>query len=231
MNGETSLGRVGAPTGQWRRLTLVRLLLTVGWALAAAGFFAPWIAHQAVGLTLSGVDMGEFVKFLPDALDGSARVYRQLFYLPPIAICVSTSLLVSSKHLRLPWPVQAVAICIAVLASLQLLPPAWSPPSLVSPEFRLQTIALAACWLLLAVSWLLAALPPWLAGSLSATLCLAALSLALWQYLAIRPSIDEVYGAPPPTGWGLPICLIGLSIAAVAGLIFVQSTAARSRNP
>lgn len=231
MNGETRFGKLGATARQRRELTAVRVLLPLGWALAALGFFGPWIAHQTVGLILSGVDMGEFVKFLPGALDGTVPIYRQLFYLPPVAICLSIALLVSSKRLRLLWLVRALAFCIAVLASLQLLPPAWSPSSLLSPEFRLQAIALAACWIFLVASWLLASLPPWLAGSLSAILSLAALSLAWWQYLVVKPSINEVYGTPPPTGWGLPVCLAGLLIMAVASLVFVQNTTAPSRNP
>jgi len=231
LNGGTSLGKINTGTRQWRRLTVVRLLLPAGWILASFGFFGPWIAHRTAGLTLSGVDMGEFVKFLPGALAGGIAVYRQLFYLIPVAVCISIAMLAGSKRLRLPWTVRALAFAIAVPTSLQLLPPAWSPSSLLTPEFGLQTIALGACWLLLVVSWLLADLSPWLTGSLSATVSLAALALPLWQYLTVKPSIDEVYGTPPAFGWGLPICLIGLSSMAVASLVFVQRAATRSRNP
>lgn len=231
MNGETSLGRIDATTRQWRRLTAVRVLLPTGWALAAVGFFGPWISHPAVGLVLSGVDMGEFVKFLPSVLSGATAAYRQLFYMPPVAIIVSIALFIASKRLRLPAFIRALAIGIAVPLSLQLLPPAWSPSSLLTPEFRLQTVALGVCWLLLAGSWLLANLPPWLSGLLSAMLSVAAVALPLWQYLALKPSINEVYGKPPAVGWGLPICLVGLSITAGASLVFARRAATRSRNP
>lgn len=231
MNGSASLGKIDAATRQRRRLAAVRVLLPVGWALATLGFFGPWIAHKTAGLTLSGVDMGEFVKFLPGALDGTVPVYRQLFYLPPAAICVSVALLANSRRLLLPRVVRAFAIVIAVPVSLQLLPPAWSPSSLLAPEFRLQTMVLGACWMLLAGSWLLAGLAPWLTGLLSALLSLAAFALPLWQYLTVKLPIDAVYGTPPSTGWGLPVCLVGLSIMAGTSLVFVLRAAARSREP
>lgn len=231
MNSASSLGQLDATARWFRRLAMVRALLPVGWALASVGFFGPWIAHPAVGLTLNGVDMGEFVKFLPGVLDGTLTVYRQLFYLPPVAICTSIALLVGSKRLRLPWIIRALAFAVAVPMSLQLLPPAWSPSSLLTPEFRLQTIVLGACWLLLAGSWLLAGLSAWLAGSLSATVSLAAFAAVLWQSLTVKPSINVVYGTPPAVGWGLPICLVGLAIMVVASLVFVERAAVRSRTP
>lgn len=231
MSGAASLGQIDATSRRLRRLTIVRLLLPVGWVLASVGLFGPWIAHPAVGLTLSGVDMGEFVKFLPGVLAGTVTIHRQVFYLAPVAICVSIALLVSSRRLRLPWIAQALGIAIAIPTSLQLLPPAWSPSSLLTPEFRLQTLALGTCWLLLAGSWLLGSLSAWLVGSLSATLSLSALALTLWQFLITKPSIDEVYHAPPATGWGLPMCLLGLGIMAVGSLVFALRADARSRTP
>lgn len=231
MNAETSFGPIDATTRQRRRLTVVRVLLPAGWALAAIGFFGPWITHSTVGMTLSGVDMGEFVKFLPAVLAGTTAAHRQLFYLPPVAICASIALFIGSERLRLPGLIRALSIGIAVPLSLQLLPPAWSPSSLLTPEFRLQTAALGVCWLLLAGSWMLASLPPWLSGLLSATLSVAAVALPLWQYLALKPSINEVYGQPPAVGWGLPICLVGLSITTGASLVFARRTATGSRKP
>jgi hypothetical protein len=175
--------------------------------------------------------MGEFVKFLPGALEGTLAVHRQLFYLPPVAISTSIALLVGSERLHYPWIVRALALAISVPISLQLLPPAWSPSSLMTPEFRLQMMALAACWLLLAGFWLLARLPSWLIGSLSAVLSLTAFALPLWQYLVVKPATNEVYGRPPAVGWGLPVCLAGLLITIGASLLFVLRTSTRSRSP
>jgi hypothetical protein len=214
LNGQADLGRINRSerTGRW--LVAARLLLPLGWVMGAAGYYGPWIAHPTAALTLSGVDMGEFVKFLPGVLDGTLPVARLLFYLPPLALVISVALLVGSRLLGYPWPVRGVALLLAVPVSLQLLPPAWSPASLRTAEFRPQAIALGICWLLLVGSGLWRQLPAWLAGFLSTLLCLAAMGLSSWQFMVVRPAIGEVYGSPPSVGWGFFLCLIGLAIVA-----------------
>jgi hypothetical protein len=194
--------------------------------LAAIGCFGPWIAHETAALTLTGVDMGEFVKFLP--IGESVSLVRQLFYLPPLAVTVTIALLVGSYRLRLPWLLRLLLLLLAVPVSLQLLPPAWSPSSLLTAEFRLQTVALAGCWLLLASFWLLGRLPPRLSGAVSAALALAAVILPTWQFLAIKPAIDSLYGSPPAMGWGFFACLTGLVAVAAAGSILILHGQARS---
>ncbi len=226
-----SLGQIDRATRAMRWLTLVRLLLPLGWALAAIGYYSPWITHPTSALTLTGADIGEFVKFLPDVLDGSLKVTRQLFYLPPFAAVISVALLIGSRRLRYPWPFCLSILILAIPVSLQLLPPAWSAASLTTTEFRLQTVALGICWLLLAGFWLLARLPSWLLGSLSSALSLAAGGLTAWQFLAVKSAIDEVYRTPPAVGWGYFLCLIGLAITAGTGTVFLRKEMGRSGGP
>jgi hypothetical protein len=209
--------------GKWQ-LAGVRWLLPAGWLLAALGFFGPWIAHPTAALSLSGSDMAEFVKFLPAFLDGSLRLLRQLFYLPPFAVAVSIALLIGLDSLRYSRFVRAVALLLAVPVSLQLLPPAWSPASLIGSEFRAQTLALGVCWLLLACFWLYERLPAWLLGSVSAVLCLLAIFLPGWQFVTAKPAIDEVYSMPLSPGWGIVLCFIGLAIVALGSTILALST-------
>jgi hypothetical protein len=190
-------------------------LLPIGWLFAAIGYYGPWIAHQTAALTLTGIDMAEFVKFLPGVLDGSLHIIRQLFYLPPLAATVGVALLVGSPSLRYPWPIWFLALVLAVPVSLQLLPPAWSPASLMAAEFRLQVIALGLCWLLLASTWLLVRLPSRLSASVAALLASIAAVSPTWQIVIARPAITEVYGRPPDVGWGLYVCLAGLVIMVV----------------
>jgi hypothetical protein len=202
----------------------------VGWVLASVGYFGPWITHATAGLTLSGVDMGEFVKFLPGVLDGTLTVARQLFYLPPLAVAVSIALLVGSPRLAYPWLVRVLALPLAFLVSLQLLPPAWSPASVLVAEFRLQTIALGISWFLLAGFWLWGRLPSWLTGSLSTGLAIAAIGLSAWQFLVVKAAIDKVYGVAPPIGWGFPSCLVGLAALATGSVLFVLRTQMQKRG-
>jgi hypothetical protein len=227
--GSGRLGRIDRTAWLRRRLAPVRLLLPVGWVLAAVGYFGPWIAHKTAALTLTGVDLGEFVKFLP--LDASVRVVRQVFYLPPLAVILSIALLVGSRRLGFPWLLRLLMLVLALPVSLQLLPPAWSPASLLTAEFRLQTLALGLCWLLLAGFWLLGRLPPRLAGVLSTGLAPAAALLAAWQFLSVKPAIDAVYGTPPPIGWGFWVCLAGLAVVAAASVVLLLRAQTRSAGP
>ena len=224
MSSQSSLGRLRREERSHRQLELVRWMLPIGWCLAAIGFLGPWISHPTAALTLAGVDIGEFVKFLPGVLDGSLRLVRQWFYLPPFAISASIALLIGFHGLRYPKLFRALGLLLAIPVSLQLLPPAWSPTSLMTVEFRAQTIALGTSWLLLAAWWLVRRLPGWLLSSASAALCLAALLLASWQYLAAKPAINESYGWVPGAGWGLFTCLAGLAITATASTLLALTT-------
>jgi hypothetical protein len=230
LSREEDLGLIDRTARSRRRLTGVRLLLPVGWVLAAAGYYGPWIAHGTAALTLSGVDMGEFVKFLPAVLDGTLKVTRLLFYLPPLALVLSIALLIGSRRLRYPWLLRVLALALAISVSLQLLPPAWSPASLTTDEFRSQTIALGVSWLLLAGFWIWGRLPSWLLGSLSGALSLAALALSAWQYVLVKPAIDEVYRTPPSVGLGFYLCMAGLAIMAAGSVLLVLRTRTQVRN-
>lgn len=228
MSSEAALGRVDRTAQARRAFTSARVLLPMGWALASIGYYGAWIAHDTAALTLSGVDMGEFVKFLPGVLDGTLQIVRQLLYLPPFAVAVSVALLVGSRRLRFPLLFQLLVLVLAAPVSLQLLPPAWSLTSLTSPEFRTQAISLTLCWLLLAGFWLWARLPAWLTGAASAILCLAAVALPAWQFLITKPAVDAVYGTPLPIGWGFYLCLVGLLLTALGSAILALRTRRRS---
>jgi hypothetical protein len=229
LSNQITLGQIDSSATLHGGLGATRLILPLGWVLASIGYYGPWIAHATAGLTLSGIDMGEFVKFLPGVLDGTLPVTRQLFYLPPFAVAVSIALLIGSPRLGYPWLLRVLALLLAGMSSLQLLPPAWSPTSLMMAEFRLQTIALGICWLLLVSFWLWGRLPAWLSGSLSAGLAVAAFGLSGWQLAVVKPATDSVYGMAPAIGWGFPLCMGGLAALATGSILFVLRTRMRSR--
>lgn len=218
MTEATDLGRIDHSARPASRLAGARVLLPLGCVLATIGYYGPWIGHATAALTLSGSDMAEFVKFLPGVLAGSLSVVRQLFYLPPLAVVSSVALLIASKRLAYPWQLRLLVLLVCVPLSLQVLPPAWSPASLATPEFRPQAAGVALCWLMLAASWLLARLPAWFSGPLTAGLSLAAGALAAWQMAVVKPAIDAVYGTAPTLGWGIFLCLAGLALLTTAGV-------------
>ena len=219
MNGQTDLRSIDSITPAGQAGPLLRWLLPIGWAVAAVGYFGPWIGHQTAALTVTGVDMAEFVKFVPGIAEASFPIFRELFYLPPLAVVVSVAVLIGSKELAYPRPFRALVLGLALPLSLQLLPPAWSPGVLLTAEFRLQTAALLLCWLLLASFWLLARLPVVVRSALSAIPVLGAGTLPVWQFVILRPAIDGVYGSPVSLGWGLFACLAGLALIVVTNVV------------
>ena len=224
MSSRDRLGKIDRTARSMPRLAGVRWLLPLGWVAATVGYFGSWLAHETAALTLSGVDMAEFVKFLPEVLDGTLAVIRQLFYLPPFAVVVCVALLVGSGTLRYPVWFRVLALVGAMPVSLQLLPPAWSVSSLMSPEFRLQAVALGASWLLLAGFWMLGRLPLWLTSAAAGAISLIAMVLPAWQVLIAKPAIDVVYLSAPGIGWGFLVCMAGLAVmTAVSALLFVQA--------
>jgi hypothetical protein len=197
--------------------------MPLGWVLAAAGYYGPWIAHATAALTLTGIDMAEFVKFIPAVQSGQLPVLRHLFYLPPLAVVLGIAFLIHAPRLRYPLAVRLAALVLAVPVSLQLLPPAWSPTSLMTAEFRLQAVALGVSWIALAGSWLLARLPAGLLAGIGALLALAAAGAATWQLWLVKPEIDQLYGSVPPVGWGFYACVVGLVVMAAAASLLAAA--------
>src|SRR5512134_1265544 len=53
----------------------MRLLLPLGAALAFWGYVGPWVDHRVAGLAILGLDLGEYVKFLPQVRDGATGLW------------------------------------------------------------------------------------------------------------------------------------------------------------
>jgi len=61
------------------------LLVILAAAIGLTGYYGPWVAHRAAGLTVIGLDLAEFVKFLPNMSSGQTAIQREVFYLPLLA--------------------------------------------------------------------------------------------------------------------------------------------------
>jgi hypothetical protein len=246
---------------------LNRWLLPVGALLTMTGYFRPWISHKAAGLAILGLDLGELVKFLHPVQQGDIRLWREGFYLPLVAVSVSLSLSAFRRDLADPlagssansggdgegsrstygWPVRIGLLLLAIVAALNLLPPAWTPGLLLQPEYRLQTMALLLCLALVALSPLAALLmvPRSLLQTFYGTevdrnrrgclgraawsiavartifpvaLAGAALYFPLAQFIRILPTLAELYGQVPEIGLGPALMTIGLTGLLLHGL-------------
>jgi len=143
---------------------------------------------------------------------------------------VGIALLVGSPRLRFPVWTRWLALLLGAWVSLQWLPPAWSPLSLRSPEFRAQAIGLFACWLLLACFWLLARLPLLLSGTLAGLLALLSSALTTWQTWVIMREVRALYGNAPSLGWGFWSVQIGLGLSAAAAFTIALLRGGRKRH-
>lgn len=208
-----------------------QIVLVLGLALAIVGYFGPWVDHKSAALVLTGQDMGEFVKFLPEVRAETVPMIREFFYLPPFAAALGLILLIASKRLARPLVVRVVMLLAVLGLAWAMLPPVWTPQLLVTAEFRKQTVAIAFCLLLLIIHPVLRHLPPrrcpeLVEGLTAVTMMVLALLGAvppLWQFFAIREAVNRAYGWPVQVGWGLWGMVLGFLIV-MAGAVAITDT-------
>ena len=193
-----------------------RWLLPLGLLLTLAGYFGPWVDHRAAGLVITGLDLGEYVKFLPAVRDGSIPLWRPGFYAPLLWVGLTAALHAYRAGPGNPWPQRILLLALTLVAALNLVPPAWTPTRLLEPEFRVQTSTLLALLAVLALSPLLALLPARLAAALVTAVAAAALALPIPAFLAVLSPISDLYGHPLTPGWGLWLMAATILLTTVA---------------
>ena len=203
-----------------RRWTALRWLLPATIGVTLAGYFGPWVGHKAAGLVIMGLDLGEYVKFLTPVRSGQIALWREGFYLPLVVASLAASLLAFRRELRYPWPVRGALLATAIVAALNLLPPAWTPQRMLTAEFRQQAVVLALCLAAMAFSPLLALLPRRLVAVAVTAGAVVAAFVPVRQFLAVLPTIAELYHQPLTPGWGLWLCAGGLLTLAGVALWF-----------
>jgi hypothetical protein len=189
--------------------------------LTLLGYVGPWVPHAAAGLVVTGLDLAEYVKFLHPIRSGEIGIWREGFYLPLVAVSLTLSLIAYRADLRYPWPVRIGMLILAGIAALNLLPPAWSPPLLMTAEFRLQTAALLLCLGMTAISPFLALLPRIISGAAILVLAVLALILPIANFLRILPAIEAIYGHAITPGWGLWVLGMGLVGMVGSGVLWI----------
>ncbi|MEZ4867792.1 MAG: hypothetical protein R3C14_41080 [Caldilineaceae bacterium] len=183
--------------------------------LTLAGYFGPWVPHRVAGLVITGLDLGEYVKFLPVVRSGQVMLWREAFYLPLVTVSLLLSMSAFRARLRYGWLLRMLLLGLAVVAALNLLPPAWSAATFHNPEFHQQVIALAVCLAAVVISPFLALLPRGPIAALLLALSLGALWFPLRDFYQVHPAIVELYNHALPLGWGVYVMSLGLLLVAV----------------
>jgi hypothetical protein len=200
-----------------------RTLIKLGYTVILLGYFMTWLPHQLAGLSFIGLEIGEWVKFLPQMRSGQISVDRNLFYLPPITLGLFIALWTAGWANRRwrTWATRALAVLVAMLAMPAV--------EAVLSEGRDQWLArLIMIWFVAIVAILtplLRRLPDGqgLIVAWSATLIIALIGLALptWAYLAVRPAVVEILSDDVGVGPGLWLNGIGHLLVAVAALAWL----------
>ena len=204
-----------------RRPMALRLYL--GWypvlglfVVALAGYFGAWIWHKAAGLVITGVDLAEYVKFLPPVRAGQLDILRESFYAPLAMGSLIASLAASRRVLPL-W-LRWLAGISAIPLALAMLPPAWSPGVLAMPEFRLQVVILGACIAALGLLLVTRFLPD---AIILPIIALLALIAAIWpaaNFLPLLAPIETLYLSAIRPGWGFWVSTSGFLLTAVLAI-------------
>lgn len=197
----------------------MRWLLPISILLTLVGYFGSWIGNPVAGLVVTGLDMGEYIKFLPSIIDGSIQIWREGFYLPLVAVSLTLSLQVFRVELRYGWAMRALLIAVAIIAALNLLPPAWTPQRMLTAEFRQQFTAIGLLLVAVAFSPFLALLPQKVAGTIITIMALSAVWIPTRGFLSVLPDISLVYNRPQGAGWGIYVMLSGLILLVILGIV------------
>lgn len=172
-----------------------------------SGYFLPWLPHPAAGLRLIGLEMGEWVKFLPQVRSGEISARRDWFYLPPVTLGLALALL-SARWPNGRWQTWAMRT-LALLVSLLAFPAleAVRQESADNYLLRLQLVGLVV--LVTTLSSLGRYWPPYLAWLLLVVVGLAGAAVPTWIYLVVRPAISQVLGTAVAVGPGVWLNLSG----------------------
>ncbi|MFN8494226.1 MAG: hypothetical protein U0350_41895 [Caldilineaceae bacterium] len=195
-----------------------RWLIPLAGLLTLIGYFGPWVNHRVAGLVIMGLDLGEYVKFLPEVRSGQITLWREGFYLPLVTVSLAFSLSIFRKQFHYHWLIRSLFVAVASMAALNLLPPAWTPDRLVTPEFQLQTTMLGVCLAAVAFSPFWALIPAWIAAMVIVALSGLALWFPIHDFLAVLPLISGLYNHPLQPGWGMSVMACGLVVLAGASL-------------
>ena len=198
----------------------LRQLLWLALFLIGAGYFGPWVWHQAAGLNLSADDLGEWIKFLPVWKSGQLPVTRELFYLPIWLTSIGLGLM--AGHIK-AWSWKLVVLAVSLVLVLTPLP---KYPELLSayrePEFMLTFWAtMAALLLSVAFTFFGARLPERVEAILWIMIGVSAALFAPWMFGRAMPDIDRLYHYT--IGWGIVAEVIGgVLLALIGGVLLVK---------
>ncbi len=199
---------------------IIPLTTIAAFLFLALAYWGRWIAHPAAGLNILGVDLPEYVKFVPEVRYGIIPINRLVFFAPPLALSAGLILFASLQR-DLHLSLRMLAGVLSVPVALSMLPPAWTPGTLMTPEFRAQTVLI----MVLITSALLiplwkTLLPDWLRGGLFIALGLLNLPV-IRAFEVLLPALEKLYHQPLQPGGGIFALYLGTGLMIIAGISMI----------
>lgn len=167
----------------------------LGFALILTGYLAVWLRHPTAAGSLIGLEVGEWVKFLPAFRGGAAPLSRNWFYLPPLTLGLFMALHTAGRpgHRWQTWVMRSAAVAVSLLSLPQLEVIRDEP----STEWRLRVLAIGGVAVVaLASAWLR---PSRALGWFTLAVALLGAIMPTVAYLATRPLVAAAYNAPVAT--------------------------------
>jgi hypothetical protein len=205
------------------RSSKIQLILKLGFTAILLGYFVVWLPQPVVGLSFIGLELGEWVKFLPQVRSGEIVAAKDLFYVPPITL----SLMILLWTIDWPnrrWKTWGMRI-IAVLVSMLALP---AIEVVQNEPIDQWLVRLLAVVLVVGGALAVALINPGVekkprVNVTAVMVCLAALGAMLptWVYLSVRPAAQQVIGVDVGFGPGFWLNLGGNLMVAIACLLYL----------
>lgn len=202
----------------------IQLLLKLGFTAILLGYLMVWLPQPVVGLSFIGLEMGEWVKFLPQVRSGEILAAKDLFYVPPIVLSFMLLLWTLDWPNRRwkTWGMRIVAVFVSMLAL----------PAIEVVRFEpldQWLVRLLAVVLVVGGALAVAPIDPGLGMkprvyAAAGMVCLATIGAILptWVYLSVRPAAEQVIGVNVGFGPGFWLNLGGNLIVVAAGLLYLN---------
>jgi hypothetical protein len=183
-------------------------------------YFLVWLPQPVVGLSFIGLEMGEWVKFLPQVRSGEILANRNYFYIPPITLgmmMIAWTVTWPNKRWQ-TWVVRGLAVAVAFLA----FPSVEAILDEAASEWLLRLILVMQVLILAVLSPLFKRLPPGIliTGSwiLILLLGLTGAIFPTWAFLSVRGPVGDLLRLAIGIGPGVwlnaagHIMLVGMAV-------------------
>ena len=189
--------------------------LWLAFTLILAGYLMVWLPQPVVGLSLMGLEMGEWVKFLPQVQAGDLPD-RNFFYLPPITLSLMMIVWTAGWPNRRwqSWAARGLAVLVSLLAFPAVEAIRFEP----ADQWLLRLLLIAFVILTAFLTPLAHHLPPILSPLLLLVLASLGGLLPVWAYLVMRPVIAQLLRTEIGIGPGIWLTVAGQLLVVLVSL-------------